>query len=214
MNERLCAAHMRNGVTIVDPATTYLEPEIVIGADTIVQPNTSIGGASVLGERTRIGPNARLHNARLGDDVCVTESVVCDSTVGARSRIGPFAQLRGGNELGSDVHIGDYVEVKNSRLASGVKANHHSYLGDATIGENTNIGAGTITCNYDGVRKNATTIGRDVFIGSNSSLVAPVTIGDGASTGAGTVVIRDVPAGDRVVGNPARSIGAKRAAST
>ena len=204
---------MRNGVTIVDPATTYLEPEVIIGADSIVRPNTSIGGASVLGERTRIGPNARLYNARLGDDVIVTESVVLDSAIGARSRVGPFAHLRGGNELGSDVHIGDFVEVKNSRLANGVKANHHAYLGDATIGENTNIGAGTITCNYDGVNKNATTIGRDVFIGSNSSLVAPVTIGDGASTGAGTVVIRDVAAGDRVVGNPARSIGAKKAAT-
>jgi bifunctional UDP-N-acetylglucosamine pyrophosphorylase/glucosamine-1-phosphate N-acetyltransferase len=213
MNERLCREHMRNGVTIVDPATTYLEPEVIIGADSIVRPNTSIGGASVLGERTRIGPNARLYNARLGDDVIVTESVVLDSAIGARSRVGPFAHLRGGNELGSDVHIGDFVEVKNSRLANGVKANHHAYLGDATIGENTNIGAGTITCNYDGVNKNATTIGRDVFIGSNSSLVAPVTIGDGASTGAGTVVIRDVAAGDRVVGNPARSIGAKKAAT-
>jgi bifunctional UDP-N-acetylglucosamine pyrophosphorylase/glucosamine-1-phosphate N-acetyltransferase len=214
MNGRLCSAHMRNGVTIVDPATTYLEPEVVIGADSIVQPNTSIGGGSVLGERTRIGPNSRLYNARLGDDVIVTESVVLDSSIGARSRVGPFAHLRGGNQLGSDVHIGDFVEVKNTRLANGVKANHHAYLGDATIGENTNIGAGTITCNYDGVRKNPTTIGRDVFIGSNSSLVAPVTIGDGASTGAGTVVIRDVAAGDRVVGNPARSIGAKKAATT
>jgi bifunctional UDP-N-acetylglucosamine pyrophosphorylase / glucosamine-1-phosphate N-acetyltransferase len=214
MNERLCHAHMRAGVTIVDPATTYLEPELEIGTDSIIQPNTSIGGSSLLGERTRIGPNTRIYNARLGDDVCVTESVVLDSAVGARSRIGPFAHLRAGNEVGADVHIGDYVELKNTRLANGVKANHLAYLGDATIGENTNIGAGTITCNYDGVNKNATRIGRDVFIGSNSSLVAPVTIGDGASTGAGTVVIRDVAAGDRLVGNPARSIGAKKAAST
>ncbi|MGA2392088.1 MAG: bifunctional UDP-N-acetylglucosamine diphosphorylase/glucosamine-1-phosphate N-acetyltransferase GlmU [Candidatus Lustribacter sp.] len=214
MNERLCHAHMREGVTIVDPATTYLEPGIVIGADSIIAPNTSIGGDSVLGLRTRVGPNCRLYNARLDDDVRVTESVVLDTAIGARGRVGPFAQLRGGNVLGPDVHIGDFVELKNSRLAAGVKANHHSYLGDATIGENTNIGAGTITCNFDGVHKHPTTIGRDAFIGSNSSLVAPVTIGDGAQTGAGTVVIRDVPPGDRVVGNPARSIGAKKAAST
>jgi len=214
MNERLCRAHMRNGVTIVDPATTYLEPGIYIGADSILAPNTSIGGNSVLGERTRIGPNCRLYNVRLDDDVCVTESVVLDSAVGARSRIGPFAHLRSGNEVGADVHIGDYVELKNTRLANGVKANHHAYLGDATIGENTNIGAGTITCNYDGVNKNATRIGRDVFIGTNNSLVAPLTIGDGAFTGAGAVVIRDVAPGDRLVGNPARSIGAKKAAST
>jgi bifunctional UDP-N-acetylglucosamine pyrophosphorylase / glucosamine-1-phosphate N-acetyltransferase len=214
MNERLCRAHMREGVTIVDPATTYLEPGLEIGADTIVYPNTSIGGKSILGERTRIGPNARLYNVRLDDDVCITESVVLDTAIGARTTVGPFAHMRGGNAVGADVRIGNYVELKNTRMAAGVKANHLSYLGDSTIGEESNIGAGTITCNYDGVNKNPTTIGRNVHIGSNNSLVAPVTIGDGAETGAGTVVIRDVPAGDRVVGNPARSIAAKKAAST
>jgi bifunctional UDP-N-acetylglucosamine pyrophosphorylase / glucosamine-1-phosphate N-acetyltransferase len=214
MNKRLCDAHMRNGVTIVDPATTYLEPGIFIGADTVIEPNTSIGGNSVLGERTRIGPNARLYNVRFDDDVCVTESVVLDTAIGARTTVGPFAHLRDGNDLGADVRIGNFVELKNTRMAAGAKASHLTYLGDATIGANANIGAGTITCNFDGVNKHATTIGRDAFIGSNSSLVAPVTIGDGAQTGAGAVVIRDVPAGDRVVGNPARSIGTKKAAST
>jgi bifunctional UDP-N-acetylglucosamine pyrophosphorylase / glucosamine-1-phosphate N-acetyltransferase len=213
MNERLAHAHMRNGVTIVDPATTYLEPGIYIGADSIIAPNTSIGGNSILGERTRIGPNSRLYNARLDDDVCVTESVVLDTAIGARTTVGPFAHLRGGNAIGSDVRIGDFVELKNTRMAAGAKANHLAYLGDSTIGANANIGAGTITCNYDGVNKNETTIGRDAFIGSNNSLVAPVRIGDGAQTGAGTVVIRDVPPGDRVVGNPARSLGKKQAAS-
>jgi bifunctional UDP-N-acetylglucosamine pyrophosphorylase/glucosamine-1-phosphate N-acetyltransferase len=214
MNERLCHAHMRNGVTIIDPATTYLEPGIYIGADTIVAPNTAIGGNSILGERTRIGPNSRLYNARLDDDVCVTESVVLDTAIGARTTVGPFAHLRGGNAIGADVRIGDFVELKNTRMAAGAKANHLAYLGDATVGANANIGAGTITCNYDGVNKHATTIGRDAFVGSNTSLVAPVSIGDGAQTGAGTVVIRDVPAGDCVVGNPARSIGKKKATST
>jgi bifunctional UDP-N-acetylglucosamine pyrophosphorylase/glucosamine-1-phosphate N-acetyltransferase len=214
MNERLCRAHMRAGVTIVDPATTYLEPGLTIGADTVIAPNTSIGGGSVLGLRARVGPNARLYNARLGDDVSVTESVVLDSTIGAGTRVGPFAHVRDGNVGGAGVRVGNFVELKNTRLADGVKAGHLAYLGDATIGENANIGAGTITCNYDGVRKNETTIGRDAFIGSNSSLVAPLTIGEGALTGAGAVVIRDVPAGDRVAGNPARSIGAKKAAST
>ncbi len=213
MNERLCRAHMRAGVTIVDPATTYLEPGLTIGADSIIAPNTAIGGGSVLGLRTRVGPNVRLDNARLDDDVCVTESVVLDTAIGARTTVGPFAHLRGGNAIGGDVHIGNFVELKNARLAAGVKAGHLTYLGDATVGENANIGAGTITCNYDGARKNETTIGRDAFIGSNSSLVAPLTIGEGALTGAGAVVIRDVPAGDRVAGNPAHSIGAKKAAS-
>jgi bifunctional UDP-N-acetylglucosamine pyrophosphorylase/glucosamine-1-phosphate N-acetyltransferase len=206
MNERLCQAHMHNGVTIVDPATTYLEPGIFIGADTIVAPNTAIGGDSILGERTRIGPNVRLYNVRLG--------VITDTAVGARTLIGPYAHLRGGNAIGDGVKIGNFVELKNSTFADGVKASHLSYLGDSAIGENTNIGAGTITANYDGVNKNRTTIGRDVHIGSNNSLVAPVTIGDGAETGAGTVVIRDVAEGDRMVGNPARSIAAKKAAST
>jgi bifunctional UDP-N-acetylglucosamine pyrophosphorylase / glucosamine-1-phosphate N-acetyltransferase len=211
MNDRLCNEHMRNGVTIVDPATTYLEPELEIGADSIIAPNTAIGGGSIIGERTRIGPNVRLYNARLGDGVSVTESVVLDTAVGAGTAIGPFAHLRGGNEVGSGVKIGNFVELKNTRMAAGAKASHLSYLGDAVLGENTNIGAGTITANYDGVRKNTTTIGANVHIGSNNSLVAPLTIGDGAETGAGTVVIRDLPAGDRVVGNPARSIGAKKA---
>jgi bifunctional UDP-N-acetylglucosamine pyrophosphorylase/glucosamine-1-phosphate N-acetyltransferase len=214
MNERLCYAHMRAGVTIVDPATTYLEPELIIGTDSVIAPNTAIGGGSVLGARTRVGPNARLFNARLGDDVTVTESVVLDTTVDTGTAIGPFAHLRGGSAVGAGVKIGNFVELKNARLADDVKAGHLSYLGDATIGENANIGAGTITCNFDGVRKNPTTIGRDAFIGSNSSLVAPITIGDGALTAAGAVVIRDVPPGDRVAGSPARSIAKKNAAST
>jgi bifunctional UDP-N-acetylglucosamine pyrophosphorylase/glucosamine-1-phosphate N-acetyltransferase len=213
MNERLCRAHMRAGVTIVDPATTYLEPELTIGRDAVIFPNTTVGGGSVIGEGARIGPNARLHAARVGADAEVCDSVVTDAIVGARTTVGPFAQLRAGTMLADDVHIGNFVEVKKSQLAPGVKAGHLAYLGDASIGENTNVGAGTITCNYDGVNKKPTTIGRDAFIGSNSSLVAPVTIGDGALTGAGAVVIRDVPPGDRVAGNPARSI-AKKAAST
>jgi bifunctional UDP-N-acetylglucosamine pyrophosphorylase/glucosamine-1-phosphate N-acetyltransferase len=213
MNERLCHAHMRNGVTIVDPATTYLEPGIAIGADAVIAPNTAIGGSSTIGERARIGPNTRLVNARIGADAAIVESVVLDTVVGAKTTVGPFAHLREGNVIAGGVHIGNFVEVKNARIAAGAKAGHLAYLGDATIGENANIGAGTITCNYDGVNKNPTTIGRDAFIGSNSSLVAPVTIGDGALTGAGAVVIRDVPAGDRVVGNPARSIAAKKPAS-
>jgi bifunctional UDP-N-acetylglucosamine pyrophosphorylase/glucosamine-1-phosphate N-acetyltransferase len=209
MNKRLCAQYMREGVTIIDPDATYLEPELQIGRDTVIYPNTTIGRLSSIGEECVIGPNARLSNAQLGQRVAVRESVILDSTVGNDVHIGPFAHLRNETVLADSVHVGNFVEVKNSKLARHVKASHLSYLGDAEIGENSNIGAGTITCNYDGVRKNKTAIGRNVFIGSNSSLIAPVTIGDGALTGASAVVTKDVPPGERVAGNPARPLPKK-----
>lgn len=209
MNARLCDRYMRDGVTIVDPATTYVEPELRIGADTVVYPNTSISRLSEIGERCTIGPNTRISNAVLGPDVTVRESVVVDTTIGAGTAIGPYAHLRGDSTLGENVRIGNFVEIKKSRLDAGVKASHLSYLGDAAVGSETNVGAGTITCNYDGEKKNETTIGRDVFIGSNSSLVAPLSIGDGALTGAGSVVTHDVAPGERVAGNPARPLPKK-----
>ncbi|MBV9233785.1 MAG: bifunctional UDP-N-acetylglucosamine diphosphorylase/glucosamine-1-phosphate N-acetyltransferase GlmU, partial [Candidatus Eremiobacteraeota bacterium] len=209
MNARLCARHMAEGVTIMDPATTYLEPELRIGADTVIYPNTAIARLSQLGTHCTVGPNSRLSNARLGDRVTVRESVILDSTVGDDSSVGPFAHLRGDAELAQRVHVGNFVEVKKSRLSSRVKAGHLSYLGDATVGEDTNVGAGTITCNFDGERKNATTIGSGVAIGSNTSLVAPIDLGDGSLTGAGSVVTHDVPAGERVAGNPARPLRKK-----
>lgn len=209
MNARLCASHMRDGVTIVDPLTTYLEPELEIGADTVIYPNTSIGRCSRLGPNCVIGPNSRLSNATLGERVTVRESVVLNSTIGDDVSIGPYAHLRDQTELAGRVHVGNFVEIKKSKLARRTKVSHLSYVGDATVGEETNIGAGTITCNYDGTRKNATTIGRGVSIGSNTSLVAPVTIGDGALTGAGSVVTKDVPSGERVAGNPARPLPKK-----
>lgn len=209
MNKRLCAQYMREGVTIVDPDATYLEPELKIGRDTVIYPNSTIGRLSEIGEGCVIGPNARLSNAKLGDRVTVRESVILDSELGSDIGVGPFAHLRHNTVLADHVHIGNFVEVKNSQLEAGVKAGHLTYLGDAEIGERTNVGAGTITCNYDGVRKNKTTIGRNVFIGSNSSLIAPVTIGDDALTGASAVVTKDVPAGGRVAGNPARPLPKK-----
>ncbi len=209
LNARLCEAIMRDGTTIVDPATTYVEPGVSIGADTIVYPGTTIGRNSTIGSGCRIGPHARIEASTLGDAVRVIESVVVDSRVGSGTTIGPFAHLRGGSRLGANVRIGNYVELKNAELAEDVKANHLSYVGDSRVGPRSNIGAGTITANFDGVRKNRTEIGADVKIGTNTSLVAPVSVGDGAVTGAGTVVIRDVPAGERVVGNPARPIGKK-----
>jgi bifunctional UDP-N-acetylglucosamine pyrophosphorylase / glucosamine-1-phosphate N-acetyltransferase len=209
MNARLCARHMREGVTIIDPATTYLEPELEIGPDTVIYPNTGIARLSKLGAGCVIGPNARLSHALLGDRITVRESVVTDSSIGSDVSIGPFAHLRGETRLGDRTHVGNFVEIKKSKLASGVKVSHLSYLGDATVGEGTNVGAGTITCNFDGVKKNETLIGRDVAIGSNTSLVAPVTVGDGALTGAGSVVTKDVGKGERVAGNPARPLPKK-----
>jgi bifunctional UDP-N-acetylglucosamine pyrophosphorylase/glucosamine-1-phosphate N-acetyltransferase len=211
MNKRLCAQYMRDGVTIIDPDATYLEPELQIGRDTVIYPNTSIGRLSHIGERCVIGPNARLSGANVGERVEIRESVIIDSTLGDDIHVGPFAHLRNNTVLADNVHIGNFVEVKNSRLGKGVKAGHLTYLGDAEIGENTNVGAGTITCNYDGVRKNKTTIGRNAFIGSNSSLIAPVTIGDDALTGASAVVTKDVAPGERVAGNPARPLPKNKA---
>jgi bifunctional UDP-N-acetylglucosamine pyrophosphorylase / glucosamine-1-phosphate N-acetyltransferase len=206
LNTSLCEHHMRSGVTIVDPATTYLEPGLVIGADSIVYPNTAIGGATVIGAHAALGPNCRISNATIGDGVQITESVVLDTRLAAHVRVGPFAHLRQGNVVGMDARIGNFVELKNTTLQAGAKANHLAYLGDAEVGEGANIGAGTITCNYDGAHKNRTEIGAGAFIGSNSSLVAPLRVGAGAVTGAGAVVIRDVDDGERVAGNPARRL--------
>jgi bifunctional UDP-N-acetylglucosamine pyrophosphorylase / glucosamine-1-phosphate N-acetyltransferase len=209
MNARLTAEHMKNGVTIVDPATTYLEPELTIGRDTVIYPNTSISLLSEIGESCVIGPNTRISDAKIGSDVEIRESVVVHSTIGSDSKVGPFAHIRGHAVLDGENRVGNFVEIKNSHYARGVKSSHLSYLGDAEIGEESNIGAGTITCNYDGVNKNKTTIGKNVSIGSNTSIVAPRTIGDDALTGAGSVVTKDVAPGERVAGNPAKPIPKK-----
>jgi bifunctional UDP-N-acetylglucosamine pyrophosphorylase/glucosamine-1-phosphate N-acetyltransferase len=205
----LCEKYMRAGVTIVDPATTYLEPDLEFATDVTILPNTTIGRGTSVAEGGQIGPNARVVGSRIGRFAVVTESVVVDSTIGEFALVGPFAHVRGGSKVGTATRIGNFVELKNARLAAGVKAGHLSYLGDVTIGDRTNVGAGTITCNYDGKQKNETHVGKDAFIGSNSSLVAPLTIGDDALTGAGAVVLSDVGPGERVVGNPARVLPAK-----
>ena len=211
LNRRLCEAHMRAGVTIPDPATTYLEPDLKIAADATILPNTTIGRHSTIGAGSEIGPNARLSGAHVGKHVVIADSVVVDSTLGDFALVGPFAHIRGGSDVGTGVRVGNFVELKAATLGPGVKAGHLSYLGDVGIGERSNIGAGTITCNYDGKVKHRTEIGKDVFVGTNSSLVAPVTLGDGSMTGAGSVVNRDVAPGERVAGVPARPLPNKSA---
>jgi bifunctional UDP-N-acetylglucosamine pyrophosphorylase/glucosamine-1-phosphate N-acetyltransferase len=206
INARLCDHHMRAGVTIVDPERTYLEPELTISSDVVIEPNTTIGGATTIAHGVRIGPNCRIFGATIGESAQVTESVVLDSVIGPHAVVGPFAHLRDGARLERDAHIGNFVEVKDSRVGAGVKARHLTYLGDADVGDGTNVGAGTITCNFDGEKKHKTKIGKNVKLGSDTMLVAPVEVGDGAMTGAGSVVIRDVEAGDKVAGTPARSI--------
>jgi len=202
INRQLMAA----GVRMIDPNTTYIDVEVSIGPGTVILPNTHLEGQTVIGDECRIGPNSILRNASVARGCVIEASVVDKAELEAGVDVGPFARLRPGARLGPGVHVGNFGEIKDSTLAAGVKVGHFSYLGDATIGENVNIGAGTITCNYDGKRKNATTIHEGAFIGSDTMLVAPVTIGVGARTGAGAVVTKDVPDHMLAAGVPARVI--------
>lgn len=192
---RILERLMLSGVTVMDPDNTYIDAAVEIGRDTIIYPLTFIEGESKIGENCIIGPSSRLMNAALGPRVTVQNSVVTDSTVGEGSNIGPFAYIRPGCVLGREVKVGDFVELKKTRLGDGAKVPHLSYVGDAEVGSAANIGAGTITCNYDGEKKSVTRIGDGAFIGSNTNLVAPVEVGAGAVTGAGSTITRDVPPG-------------------
>jgi len=206
IRDRIRRRWMLDGVTILAPETVLIDADVEIGRDTTILPFTMLEGKTVIGSGCQIGPGASLRNARIGDRVQVRASTIVDSTVGDDSDVGPYAHLRGGTVIADHVHIGNYAELKNAVVEPGVKVGHVSYLGDARIGAETNVGAGTITCNFDGVSKHRTEIGEGAFIGSDSMLVAPVTIGAGARTGAGSVVTRDVPPGVTVVGVPARPI--------
>lgn len=197
---------MLSGVTLTDPNTTYIDIDVTIGQDTTILPNTILQGITKVGEACTIGPNTVIRDTQIGDRCLIIASVLESAEVENNVEIGPFSHLRKGSHLASDVHIGNYGEVKNSYLGRGVKMGHFSYMGDATVGENVNIGAGTITANYDGVNKHRTEIEADAFIGSDTMLVAPLKIGKGARTGAGSVVTKDVPDHTVVVGIPARAI--------
>lgn len=181
------------GVTIVDPATTYIDAECEIGPDTILHPNTFLHGRTVLGQGCEIGPGAQLRDCVAGNGVAVLQSTVTEAEIDDGCRIGPYAHLRPGCTLGRNVKVGAFVELKKAEIGEGASLAHLTYVGDAEVGERANLGAGTVTCNYDGRRKSKTRIGKGAFVGSNTILVAPVTVGDGAYTAAGSVVTEDVP---------------------
>lgn len=185
---------MADGVTILDPANTYIDATVRIGCDTVIYPWSVLEGTTVIGKDCVIGPHTHLINCVLADAVTVEASVLRDSRIAAQVRVGPFAHLRPGNEVGEGCKVGDFVELKNSRIGAHTAVAHLAYLGDAVVGERVNIGAGVITCNYDGVHKHQTQIGDHAFIGSNSVLVAPVSVGDGAYVAANSAITQDVPA--------------------
>ena len=200
INER----HLREGVTMRDPSTVYLDRSVALAPDVTLEPNVVLRGATTVATGALIGPSATIVDSAIGEGARIWASVVESAVVEAGATVGPFAHLRPGSHVGPGAEIGNFAEVKNSRLGAGVKQHHMSYLGDADIGPGTNVGAGTITANFDGVRKLRTTVGAGAFLGVDTMLVAPVTVGDGARTGAGAVVTKDVRPGKLAVGVPAR----------
>jgi bifunctional UDP-N-acetylglucosamine pyrophosphorylase/glucosamine-1-phosphate N-acetyltransferase len=192
----VAARLMAAGVTICRPDTCVFDADVDVAAGTVIEPYVQLLGQTRIGAGCQIRSFTVVENCTVGDGVLLRQSCILnDSTVANGAKIGPFAHLRPGSEIGEDAHVGNFVETKKAKLGKGVKASHLTYLGDAEVEEGTNIGAGVITCNYDGVNKNVTHIGKGAFVGSDSTLVAPVTVGDGAYIGAGSCITKDVPAG-------------------
>lgn len=210
---RINTVHMLNGVSMPDPARVFIEADVQVGADTVIWPDTYLRGQTTIGSGCVIGPNTIIIDSQVGNHCTVLNSVMEGAVLEDHVDVGPFARLRRGAHLAEHVHMGNFGEVKNSYLGPGTKMGHFSYIGDANIGTDVNIGAGTVTCNYDGERKSKTEIGNGVFIGSDTMLVAPVTLGEGACTGAGAVVTHDVPPHTTVVGVPARPLQKKNRAA-
>jgi len=194
LRQRKCREVMLAGVTLIDPASTYIGADVVIGNDTIIYPNVVLEGVTVIGSDNIIGMNCRFVDSIIGDNNDIQSTTIVESTVGNECKIGPMAYLRPGTVLADQVKIGDFVEVKKSKIGTGTKIPHLSYVGDAVVGSSVNIGCGTITCNYDGVNKYQTTIKDNAFIGSNTNLVAPVVVEEKAFIGAGSTITKDVPA--------------------
>ncbi len=203
LKSRINARWMERGVTFWDPDSTYIGPGVIVGSGTILYPGVILEGETTLAESCRVGMGSHLRNVRMGAGVHIRDyCVISDAVIEEAAVVGPFAHLRPGSYLEQGSHVGNFVETKQVRLGQGAKANHLSYLGDATVGERTNIGAGTITCNYDGGEKHRTRIGKDVFVGSDTQIVAPVEIGDGAVIAAGTTVTMNVPSGAMAISRP------------
>jgi bifunctional UDP-N-acetylglucosamine pyrophosphorylase/glucosamine-1-phosphate N-acetyltransferase len=198
---------MLAGVTIERPETVTVDMKVRIGADTVLEAGARLLGNTVIGEECRIGAGSIIENSTIGDRVRVAPlTIVESSTIGEDSRVGPYSRLRPNNTVGAGAHIGNFVELKKTRLGAGAKANHLAYLGDSDVGAKVNVGAGTIVCNYDGVSKYPTRIGDGAFVGSNSTLVAPLAIGEGAYVGAGSVITEDVPAGSLALGRARQTV--------
>lgn len=200
VKERILRRHSRTGVTFIDPASTTVGPDVKIGADTVIHANTILEGDTVVGEECEIGPNTWVKSSRIGSRCRVFMSHLDQASMGDGSRCGPFSNLRPGANLEASAKIGNFVEIKNSTIGSETSISHLTYIGDARIGQRSNIGAGTITCNYDGFSKHLSEVGNDCFIGSNSTLVAPIKVGDGSMVAAGSVVTHEVPAGSMAIG--------------
>jgi bifunctional UDP-N-acetylglucosamine pyrophosphorylase/glucosamine-1-phosphate N-acetyltransferase len=195
VRDRINARHLANGVTLEDPETTFIDVDVRIGRDTVVHPMTFLSGATTIARRCEIGPSTRIADSSVGEGAIVQFSVVHGSRIGARAQVGPYAHVRPGTTLGTDAKAGAFVEIKASEVGRGGKVPHLAYVGDAKVGRRANVGAGTVTVNYDGYRKHRTQIGDDARVGSDTMLVAPVKLGKGAVTGAGSVITSDVPAG-------------------
>jgi len=193
MRTRIVREHAMNGVTFIDVDSAVVGVDVTIGIDTVIEPQTILMGKTSIGAGCKIGPFTKISDSSIGDGAAIVASFVDQAIIGERASVGPYAHLRPHAELGNDTKAGNFVEIKNATLADGAKVNHLSYIGDASVGEMTNVGAGTITCNYDGFTKSRTEIGANVFVGSASTLVAPVVIGDDAIIAAGSVITQDVP---------------------
>jgi len=193
------------GIKVIDPQTTYIDQSVKItGKGTVIHPNTFLKGNTEIKEKCEIGPNSFLNNAKIDENVKITFSHIEDSHIKENCTIGPYSRIRNNSEIGRNVSIGNFAEIKSSLIGDYSNIRHYSYIGDALIGNNVNIGAGTITCNYDGTEKHQTKIEDDVFLGAGTMLIAPIMVGEGAKTGAGSVVTKDVDDFVTVVGNPAK----------